>query len=134
MESSLGSESTTVTRQASIGRFYHTAHSLDQESRMHQDTKKQGRLTLLAMLNATGTHKLPLLMISTSKKPRCFKNVNMAALHVIYTNQKNVWMDSEIFNHWFHSSFVPANCQHLAQKVFPQNIYVCFSMKSWKHY
>ncbi|XP_014679538.1 PREDICTED: jerky protein homolog-like [Priapulus caudatus] len=81
--------------------------------------KSKDRLTLLATFNATGTHKLPLLLIGKSKKPKCFKNVNMAALPVTYKNQKNACMDSDIFNQWFKHYFVLAVRRHLTLKGLP---------------
>ncbi|XP_008183146.1 jerky protein homolog-like [Acyrthosiphon pisum] len=33
------------------------------------------RVTIMTCANAAGTHKLPLLLIGKSKKPRCFKNI-----------------------------------------------------------
>ena len=81
--------------------------------------KNKERLTLLATANATGSHKLPLLLIGKSKNPRCFKNINMAALPVIYRSQKNAWMNGELFSDWFHKNFVPAVRNHQAQKGLP---------------
>ena len=51
-------------------------------------------------------------MIGKFAKPRCFKNVNMDALPVIYKSQKNAWMNSEIFAEWFKKDFVPAVKRH----------------------
>ncbi|XP_050065139.1 jerky protein homolog-like [Aphis gossypii] len=56
------------------------------------------RVTIMTCANAAGTHKLPLLLIGKSKKPRCFKNIK--SLPVTYTAQKNVWMDSKLFLNW----------------------------------
>ena len=55
--------------------------------------KIKDRITLLACANASGNHKLPLLAIGKSAKPRCFKHVNMESLPVGYTNNKSAWMD-----------------------------------------
>ena len=51
-------------------------------------------------------------MIGKFAKPRCFKNVNMNALPVIYKSQRNAWMNSEIFAEWFKKDFVPAVKRH----------------------
>ncbi|XP_071508886.1 jerky protein homolog-like [Diadema antillarum] len=82
--------------------------------------KSTERLTLLATANATGSHKLPLVLIGKSKNPRCFKNINMAALPVIYRSQKNAWMNGEIFSDWFYKNFVPAVRNHQGQKSLPE--------------
>lgn len=55
--------------------------------------KSKERLTVLACCNKSGDNKLTLLVVGKSKRPRAFKNVNVANLPVLYTNQKNAWMD-----------------------------------------
>ena len=50
------------------------------------------RVTIMNCSNATGTHKVPLLLIEKSSRPRCFKNV--VQLPVVYRGQKSAWMDS----------------------------------------
>ena len=62
------------------------------------------RVTLLVCANATGTHKLPLLLIGKLKNPTCFKNIKIP-LH--YNNQHNACMDTEIFLDWYDSIFIP---------------------------
>uniref|UniRef100_A0A1B6FS75 HTH CENPB-type domain-containing protein n=1 Tax=Cuerna arida TaxID=1464854 RepID=A0A1B6FS75_9HEMI len=65
------------------------------------------RLTVLACSNASATNKIPLMVIGKSKKPRCFKNMNMNALPVYYKNQKKAWLDRVLFQEWFEKQFVP---------------------------
>ena len=74
--------------------------------------KAKDRLTVLGCMNATGTHKLKPVLIGKSVKPRCFKNVNMDALPVIYKSQRNAWMNSEIFAEWFSKELLPAVKRH----------------------
>lgn len=62
------------------------------------------RVTILVCANATGTHKIPLLLIGKSKNPRCFKNIRVP---LIYKNQKSAWMNSEIFTDWYDNTFIP---------------------------
>ncbi|XP_055527272.1 jerky protein homolog-like [Wyeomyia smithii] len=62
------------------------------------------RITFMPCANATGTHKLRMLVIGKSKNPRAFKNVQIP---VDYASSKNAWMTREIFQKWFHESFVP---------------------------
>lgn len=66
------------------------------------------RVTLLACSNAAGNHKLPLMVIGKSARPRAFKNCNMKSLPVYYRNQKKAWMDGKLFKEWFHGQFVPS--------------------------
>ena len=63
------------------------------------------RVTIMVCANASGTHRLPLLMIGKSKKPRCFKNVKN--LTVCYKAQSNAWMNSELFYEWYRNDFIP---------------------------
>lgn len=51
-------------------------------------------------------------MIGKLAKPRCFKNVNVNVLPVIYKSQRNAWKNSEIFAEWFKKDFVPAVKRH----------------------
>lgn len=74
--------------------------------------KAKDCLTVLGCTNATGTHKLKPVLIGKSAKPRCFKNVNMDALPVIYKSQRNAWMNSEIFAEWFSKEIIPAVKRH----------------------
>jgi len=45
-------------------------------------------ITALACANATGSDRLPMLVIGKSKKPRCFKHVNMSVIPIVYTSQE----------------------------------------------
>ena len=85
--------------------------------------KVKDRVSLLACANATGYHKLPLLLIGKSQNPRCFKHVNMDNLPVTYRAQKNTWMTSSIFSDWFKTVFVPKVKSHLhAQNLLKRAI------------
>lgn len=79
------------------------------------------RVTIMLCANASGNHRLPLLLIGTAKKPRCFKQLNIGALPVKYYNQKNAWMNQEIFADWFHNVFVPYVRKDLKSKNLPPN-------------
>ena len=78
------------------------------------------RLTVMACSNATGNHKLPLLVIGKSASPRAFKGLNLKSLPVKYTHQKRAWMDSAIFSKWFHEIFVPAVTKFNKDNNLPQ--------------
>ena len=45
--------------------------------------KAKDRVTLLSCTNASGTHRLPLMLINKSQKPRCFKHMDMNNLPAI---------------------------------------------------
>lgn len=77
------------------------------------------RLTLLVCANASGKHRLPLAVIGKSKKPRCFKQLNVNALPVNYYAQKNAWMNRTIFADWFKQVFVPQVQKDLKSKGLP---------------
>lgn len=66
-------------------------------------TEKQ-RITFLCCANASGRHRLKLLVIGKAKKPRSFKDFNCPT---DYTNSKSSWMTTTIFLRWFHNAFVP---------------------------
>ncbi len=69
--------------------------------------KSKERVTLMGCSNASGSFRLPLVFINKSKKPRCFKNMDMNQLPVKYYAQAKSWMDCKIFSDWFHQHFVP---------------------------
>lgn len=77
------------------------------------------RVTVAVCSNSSGTHKLPLLVIGKSKKPRAFKNINVTSLPVTYKNQRSAWMDSYIFKDWFINDFVPKVTKHLKSLKLP---------------
>jgi hypothetical protein len=62
------------------------------------------RVTFLACTNASGSHKVKLLVIGKAKNPRTFKNFNCP---VNYHNSKTALMTSEIFKRWFKNKFIP---------------------------
>lgn len=90
-----------------------------QEKHASGGKSQKARITLLACANATGKHKLKPVLIGKYKKPRCFKNVDMKALPVHYVSQKNAWMDTDIFESWFHVEFIPTVKHHLQSLGLP---------------
>lgn len=75
------------------------------------------RLTFMPCSNASGTHKLQMLVVGKSKNPRPFKNVN---LPVLYANQTKGWMTKTLFSEWFHSNFVPSVKKFLKEQNLSQ--------------
>ena len=80
-----------------------------------EQKKAKDRVTINACANASGTIKLPLLLIGKAKNPRCFRNLNKEALPVVYRSQKNAWVDRDIFRDWFFNCFVPETKQRLSE-------------------
>ena len=77
------------------------------EKRADGRKRQKERVTINACSNASGTIKLPLLLIGKYKKPRCFKNISKDSLPLIYDHQSNAWVNTAIFSNWFHRHFVP---------------------------
>lgn len=75
------------------------------------------RITFMPCANATGNHKLNLLVIGKSKKPRAFKNFT---LPVLYKGQAKAWMNVALFKEWFHDEFIPSVRKHLKSKNLDQ--------------
>ena len=89
-------------------------HTLASVHNRTDGTKKaKDRVKINACANASGTIKLPLLLIG--KNPRCFHNLNKEALPVVYQNQANAWVNRDIFQDWFFDCFVPAMQQRLKE-------------------
>lgn len=74
------------------------------------------RVTIMPCVNATGKHKLPLVMIGKSKNPRCLKDVT---LPLRYSSSKNAWQTSELFKNWFFDQFVPEVTTFLEDQNLP---------------
>ncbi|GFT03195.1 tigger transposable element-derived protein 6 [Trichonephila clavipes] len=66
----------------------------------HGGKLSKERLTVLACTNATGTHKIKLVVIGKSRSPRCFKNVR--SLPCNYLSQARSWMTGDLFKNWIH--------------------------------
>ncbi|XP_053949240.1 jerky protein homolog-like, partial [Anastrepha ludens] len=74
------------------------------------------RITFLCCLNATGSHKLKLLVIGKAKNPCCFKNFQCPT---DYKSSKSAWMTAAIFKQWFPESFVPQVTSFSKEKPLP---------------
>lgn len=78
------------------------------------------RMTVLCCANATGNHKLPLVVIGRGKRSRTFTSNEIKNLPVQYFSQETAWMDKDIFVTWFHSNFVPTVREHLKSQGLPE--------------
>lgn len=105
------------------GLFYRMLPSKTLASKLGDSAKgyKKGkdRLTIMACSNASGKHKIPLLIIGKSKNPRALKNVKRGSLPVVYSSQKSAWMVSDIFKQWFFENFVPSVKKYLKNCGLP---------------
>jgi len=57
----------------------------------------KARISVLVIINATGTRKIRLLFIGTAKQPRCFKKKTGKQWGFWYFHNKAAWMTGEIF-------------------------------------
>lgn len=64
-------------------------------------------------VNATGNHKLELMLIGKSKNPRCFKNMNVP---LNYKASKNAGQTTSVFKDWFNNLFIHEVSEHLKSK------------------
>lgn len=96
-----------------------TLSSLSEKYAPGHKMQKQ-RVTVMVCANASGSHRMPLFILGTAKRPRCFKGMNMNALPVTYRNQKKAWMNQLIFTDWFRNVFVPNVQSHLKRMNLPQ--------------
>ncbi|KAF0687390.1 Aste57867_20859 [Aphanomyces stellatus] len=76
--------------------------------------RKMERVSLVVCVNATGTHKIPLLMIGKDKAPL---SCGFKSLPVHYVAQLKAWMDVTVFNHWVHHIFVPEVKKRTAEPI-----------------
>ena len=56
------------------------------------------RITVGLCVNSTGTERLKPLVISTAKKPRCFRAWKPTMVH--YYSNKKAWMTGEVFKQY----------------------------------
>ncbi|GBM16150.1 Tigger transposable element-derived protein 2 [Araneus ventricosus] len=78
--------------------------------------KRKERLTLLAASNASGNHKIKVVIIGKASKPRALKHASISSLQVTYRNQKSAQMTQETFKNWFLDDFVPEVKKFLKEK------------------
>ncbi|XP_034252552.1 jerky protein homolog-like [Thrips palmi] len=63
------------------------------------------RFTVVMCANATGTHRLPLMVVGRYRKPRCFKHCS--GLPVFYRGQAGSCLTTALFEDWFVNCFKP---------------------------
>ena len=70
--------------------------------------KAKERVSLVVCANATGTHKIPCILIGKAKLPVCIKNRKWP---VKYISQNKAWMDVSTCWKWFEELFYPEEKQ-----------------------
>ncbi|XP_015429685.1 PREDICTED: jerky protein homolog-like [Dufourea novaeangliae] len=78
------------------------------------------RVTVMACCNATGSLKMPLLIVGRHQKPGPLKNLMPHLLPVKYISQSNACMNITIFETWFKEDFVPNVVTFLRSKGLPE--------------
>ncbi|XP_068967628.1 tigger transposable element-derived protein 2-like [Bombus flavifrons] len=63
-------------------------------------------VTVLFCANATGCHKLPVLIIGSITEPQSSAILNTDGISTIYKVNANAWMDTIVFNQWFEEHFL----------------------------
>lgn len=63
-------------------------------------------VTVLLCANATGCHKLPVLVIAKIGDSLDSKKANINSLSIMYEENSNALMDNDLFNKWFEKCFL----------------------------
>ncbi|KMR03008.1 jerky-like protein [Lasius niger] len=63
----------------------------------------KNKVTLMICTNATGSHKLPMLIVG--EEYNCFENIRSSS--IIYTKQNNACMDKQLMLTWYQEIFLP---------------------------
>ncbi|XP_043261445.1 jerky protein homolog-like [Colletes gigas] len=91
------------------------------EQRFPGSKTKKDRVSVGLCINATGTHKLPLIFINKYEKPRVLKHCQNQ-LPVIFMAQKNGFMDQKLFAEWLKNHFEPAVKKHQLERGTPGKV------------
>lgn len=75
------------------------------------------KITFMPCVNASGKHKLDLLVIGKSKNPRILRNI---CLPVFYINQSKACITREVITQWFQDEFIPEVRKFMRQSKLPE--------------
>jgi hypothetical protein len=75
------------------------------------------RLTVALCANADGSHKLDPFIIGKYQKPRCFKNVNINNIPMMYRHNAKAWMVILHFQEWIQNFDRQVGSKHQGQRV-----------------
>ncbi|KAE9528589.1 hypothetical protein AGLY_012164 [Aphis glycines] len=118
-----GYESKDVYNADETGLFFRgiPTKSLVQKSESCSGGKKaKDRLTVLMCGSMAGEIRKP-LVIGKSKKPRCFKNMDISSLLVIWKFNKKAWMTTEIMEQWLRYFNADMRSQNRNVLIFLDN-------------
>ncbi len=74
------------------------------------------RVTGIICANASGSHKVPLVIVGKSKMPRCLRGLDIDNFSAKYMSQANAWVNREIFQSYVRDVFKPSvNAFHNAR-------------------
>ncbi|XP_033356661.1 jerky protein homolog-like [Bombus vosnesenskii] len=76
----------------------------------------EDHITALFCANATGCHKLPILIIGSIGETQGLYNLNTEAFSTIYRANVNAKMNSNIFNEWFRKHFLKSVIERQMKK------------------
>ena len=79
--------------------------------------KNKERISVALCSNADGSHKLKPLIIGKSAKPRCFKNINIYNLPMVYRYNSKAWMLLTLFQEWLQEFDLQISRKHRGQRV-----------------
>ncbi|XP_029048965.1 jerky protein homolog-like [Osmia bicornis bicornis] len=99
---------------------------LKTECLISDNRKIKDKISVMACCNATGSMKMPLLVIGKYQKPRSLKNLAPRLLPVNYTNHPNAVMNAAIFETWFKDNFVPNVSNFLRSKGLSEKAILLF--------
>jgi hypothetical protein len=64
------------------------------------------RITIVVASNATGSDKLPLWIIGTTKTPHTLRGVNMESIGCVWRYNKKAWMRYDIMEQWLRTFYL----------------------------
>jgi len=79
--------------------------------------KNKERISVALCSNADRSHKLKPLIIGKSAKPRCFKNINIYNLPMVYRYNSKAWMLLTLFQEWLQEFDLQISRKHRGQRV-----------------
>lgn len=79
--------------------------------------KNKECLSIGLCANADGSHKLNPIIIGKYANPRCFKNVKIQNLPIMYRNNAKAWMLTIHFQEWFQEFKLQVTAKHKGQPV-----------------
>ncbi|KAI4456038.1 hypothetical protein MML48_8g00002744 [Holotrichia oblita] len=74
-------------------------------------------ISIMPCCNASGAHKLNILVVANKKEPRIIRNLN---LPINYLEKTHGYITQEIFTNWFFDHFAPATTEFLIKQRLPQ--------------